>query len=130
MVVEREQDASTPQAILTSRLDCCAMAETMKDMYGPRCWHGCEADPGGFAEDDVVPGHEGVQLSSGLDPVELGRPKGAQAFSHRAWETCGRKSQLDYILGPKVDTCATYTQRGQVEQYMEPLSCVCYDTGR
>ena len=45
--------------------------EELCGMYGPRCWQGCEADPGGFQILMWYDIMKRVQLQCGLHMVEL-----------------------------------------------------------
>ena len=65
----------------------------LKDIFGPQCCDGIEADPGGLKE---------AKLQTLVYLVELYRLERENTFTHEAWGKKGQTSPLDYILGPKI----------------------------
>ena len=85
--------------------------EELGGMYGPQCWQGYGADPGGFKkmmwysvmkEFDCRP----ISTWSSCDD------RNEMAFTHRQSGENGRTSKLDYRLGSRTDSSATYVHNG------------------
>ena len=100
--------------------------EELREMCGPQCWHGLDADPGGFKKTLWFEVNDNCKAVSAWSSCDDQRER---AFTRKAWETNDRTSHVDCILGPKKYTCATYIHN-EVVWYMRSVPCVCHSTRR